>query len=194
MEILKKQVLIADTDENYICEMMNMLEKNGYQVCKTVKDGIDTVSECRKINPDIVFIKENLDFMDGLKTAECLREKGFSGLEIIVSEEYSKETSEKATSCGADGVIIKPVTEKFLIPWLTTKLARAGEKRGLFNEKKKLLSELENKRVESEAVGIIASSMKISISQAKKLLEKKAVEKNVSFAEISKLISGRTEE
>lgn len=193
MDMLEKRVIIADTDENFIGEMKAILEKNGYTVIKTVKDGIDAVSECRNMNPEIVFLKSDLNFVDGFKTAECLKEKGFSGLKIIVSDGYSKEISERAITCGADGTVIKPITEKFLVPWLTTKLARTDEKIGLFNEKKKLLSELENKRIESEAIGVIASSMKISIIQAKELLEQKAKEKNVSFVEVAKLISGKTE-
>ncbi len=193
MDILEKRVIIADTDETFIGEMKTILEKNGYTVVKTVRDGIDAVSECQNINPEIVFLKSDLNFVDGFKTAECLKEKGFSGLKIIVSDGYSKESSERAIACGADGTIIRPVTEKFLIPWLTTKFARTGEKIGLFNEKKKLLSQLENKRIESEAIGVIASSMKISMIQAKELLEQKAKEKNISFEEVAKLISGKTE-
>lgn len=194
MEFAGKKVLIAESDKNFAADIKNILEKNGCSVSKIVNDGIDAVSECYKLKPDIVFLDKNLDFVNGFKVSERLREKGFTGLIIIVSEDYSQEDSEKAIVFGADGIIIKPVSEKFLIPWLTTKLKRTEEKRELFNKKTGLLSELESKRIESEAIGIIASSMKISVAEAKELIEKKAKEKDISVSEVVKLIAGKKEE
>lgn len=194
MQFSGKRVLIAESDKSFAADFKNMLEKNGGSVCKIVNDGIDAVSECFELNPDIVFVDKNLSFLNGFKTAERLREKGFSGLVVIVSDDYLPEDSEKAVVLGADGIIMKPITEKFLFPWLATKLKRTEEKRELFNKKSGLLLELEIKRIESEAVGIIASSMKISIPEAKELLEKKAKEKGIFVFEAAKLIAGKKEE
>lgn len=193
MENFQKYVLLADNNSDFIIELKTVLEKNGLKVIGTAGDGIDAVSECAEKNPDIVFVKKDLGFIDGIKVSFCLREKGFSGLIVIVSEDYSSDDVHKAISAGADGIITKPLTEKFLIPWLFTKFKRTGEKRELFYEKNKLLSELENKRIESEALGIIASSMNVSIPEAKKILEKKAETKGITAAEIAKLIAGASD-
>lgn len=189
MESIEKRVLIADNDAEFVSEIKNILEKNGYSVIGTAGDGIDAVSECTAQNPEIIFLKKDMELIDGFKTVACLREKGYNGLAVIVSEDYSADTTQKAVSVGADGVITKPVTEKFLIPWLFTKLKRSGEKRELFKEKNLLLTELENKRIESEALGTIASSMKISIAEAKKILDKKAKEKGMTTAEVARFIA-----
>ena len=189
MENLEKRVLIADSDENFVSEIKNILIKNGCSVIGTAGDGFDAVSESLEKQPEIVFLKKEMEFVDGFRAAACLREKGFFGLVVIVAEDYSADAAQNAISAGADGIITKPVTEKFLIPWLLTKLKRTGEKRELFNEKNKLLSELENKRIESEALGIIASSMKITIAEAKKLLDKKAKAKGMTSTEVAKLIA-----
>ena len=194
MEALEKRAVIADTDEKFIGELKEILERNGYSVAGVAGDGIDAVSECEAKLPQVVFLNKELEFIDGFKTARCLREKGFDGITIIVAEGYSADASQKAILAGADGIITKPISEKFLIPWLLTKTARAGEKHELFSEKKKLLSELENKRIEAEALGIIASSMGISIAEAKKVIDKKAKAKNISPAELAKLIAGGREE
>lgn len=193
METVKKRFVVADSDKEFVEEIKNILEKNGYTFAGSAADGIDAISECNINLPDIIFLKKDLDFIDGFKISFNLREKGYSGLIILIGEKYSSEASKRALSCGADGFITKPVTEKFLIPWLLAKSARSEEKRNLFTEKTELLSKLENKRTESEALGIIASSMGISFSEAKKLLEKKAEDKNMSFEEIAKLVIGKEE-
>lgn len=193
MENIEKRVLIADKDAAFISGMKNILEKNGYSVIGTADDGIDAVSVCMEKEPEILFIKQNTEFIDGLKASACLREKGYGGFIVIVCDDYSAEITRKAISSGADGVITKPVTEKFLVPWLFTKLKRTGDKRNLFNEKNRLLSELEDKRLESEALGIIASSMKTTIVRAKEILDKKAKAMGVAPAEVARLIAGGTD-
>ena len=193
METVKKRFVVADSDKEFVEEIKNILEKNGYTFAGSAADGIDAISECNIKRPDIIFVKKNLDFIDGFKISFNLREKGYSGLIILIGEKYSSEASKRALSCGADGFITKPVTEKFLVPWLLAKSARSEEKRNLFTEKTELLSKLEHKRTESEALGIIASSMGISFAEAKKLLEKKAEDKNMSFEEIAKLVIGKEE-
>lgn len=193
MENFQKYVLIADNNADFINELKTVLEKNGFNVIGTAGDGIDAISECAEKNPDIVFVKKDLEFIDGIKVSFCLREKGFYGLIVIVSEDYSSDAAQKAIYAGADGIITKPITEKFLVPWLYTKLKRTIEKRELFDEKRKLLSELENKRIESEALGIIASSMNVSISEAKKILEKKAEANGITSEEVAKLIAGASD-
>ena len=62
--------MIAESDKSFAADFKNMLEKNGGSVCKIVNDGIDAVSECFELNPDIVFVDKNLSFLNGFKTAE----------------------------------------------------------------------------------------------------------------------------
>ena len=88
---------------------------------------------------------------------------------------------------GINGCIIKPVTEKFLLPWLHTKLTRDNDLKFLSNEKNTLLSALENRRLVEEANGIIAVSKNVSIAEADKILTEKAKEKNVTKEELAKI-------
>ncbi|MBQ6699468.1 MAG: response regulator, partial [Oscillospiraceae bacterium] len=102
METVKKRFVVADSDKEFVEEIKNILEKNGYTFVGSAADGIDAISECNIKLPDIIFVKKDLDFIDGFKISFNLREKGYSGLIILIGEKYSSEASKRALSCGAD--------------------------------------------------------------------------------------------
>ena len=168
--------------------MKELLEKNEYIVDGIVSDGIDAVALCTEKNCDVLFIKENTAFMDGFKAASCLKGKGFEGSIFIIADEYDPDMTAKALAAGAEGCIVKPITEKFLIPWLYTKLTRTDYINRLSKEKQELLSSLEAKRIIEEANGIIAASAGVSITEADKILSKKAEISGKSKEELARML------
>lgn len=183
-----KHIVIADDDTQFAEAMKELLEKNEYIVDGIVSDGIDAVALCTEKNCDVLFIRENTAFMDGFKAASCLKGKGFEGSIFIVAGEYDPYMTAKALAAGAEGCIVKPVTEKFLIPWLYTKLTRTDYINRLSKEKQELLSSLEAKRIIEEANGIIAASAGVSITEADKILSKKAEISGKSKEELARML------
>ena len=183
-----KHVVIADGDMLSANTIKEILEKNGYIVDAVVNDGIDAVAVCSEKDSDVLFIKDNANFMDGFSTASCLKSKGFKGSVFIMADEYDPDMTAKALAAGAEGCIVKPVTEKFLIPWLYTKLTRTDYINRLSKEKQELLSSLEAKRIIEEANGIIAASAGVSITEADKILSKKAEISGKSKEELARML------
>lgn len=183
-----KHIVIADDDMQFAKALTELLQKNEYVVDGIVSDGIDAVALCTEKNCDVLFIKENTAFMDGFKAASCLKGKGFEGSVFIVADEYDPDMTAKALAAGAEGCIVKPVTEKFLIPWLYTKLKRSGDISRLSKEKQELLSSLEAKRIIEEANGIIAASAGVSVSEADKILSKKAEAGGTSRESLARIL------
>ncbi len=183
-----KHIVIADDDTQFAEAMKELLKKNEYIVDGIVSDGIDAVALCTEKNCDVLFIKENTAFMDGFKAASCLKGKGFEGSIFIIADEYDPDMTAKALAAGAEGCIVKPITEKFLIPWLYTKLTRTDYINRLSKEKQELLSSLEAKRIIEEANGIIAASAGVSITEADKILSKKAEISGKSKEELARML------
>lgn len=183
-----KHIVIADDDTQFAEVMKELLEKNEYIVDALVSDGIDAVTVCSEKNSDVLFVKCDTDFMDGFSVASCLKGKGYGGSVFIMADEYDQDMTAKALAAGAEGCIVKPVTEKFLIPWLYTKLKRSGDISRLSKEKQELLSSLEAKRIIEEANGIIAASAGVSIMEADKILSKKAEISGKSKEELAQML------
>lgn len=183
-----KHIVIADDDTQFAEAMKELLEKNEYIVDALVSDGIDAVTVCSEKNSDVLFVKCDTDFMDGFSVASCLKGKGYDGSVFIMADEYDPDMTAKALAAGAEGCVVKPVTEKFLIPWLYTKLKRSGDINRLSKEKQELLSSLEAKRIIEEANGIIAASAGVSIMEADKILSKKAEISGKSKEELAQML------
>lgn len=185
----KKSVLLADKDPLFVSELSSILQKNGYSVIGTAGDGIDAVSLCSEKKPDLAFLGENLPYMDGFCASSCLRSKGYSGMLFITTEQYRDSISELVKSHGADGSVVKPISEKFLIPWLSTKLVRVRDISDLQEEKERLLKTLETNRVIEEADGIIAAASGVSIQEADHILEEKAKAGKLSKTELARILT-----
>lgn len=193
MDKKEVHVLIADSDAASAEELKSCLENGGYIVEAPVCDGIDAVAACLRNAPEVVFLDSGLDLLDGFKAASCVRAKGYEGTVILLSDKYEESMSRSLVDCGIDGCVVKPVTEKFLIPWLYTKLTRTGDIKVLSKEKKELLSVLENRRLIEEANGLIAASKNVSIQEADKILAEKAKEKNVTKEELARIFVSASE-
>lgn len=187
MENKKTHILIADGNAVSAKELQACLQRGGYAVDGILSDGIDAAAECLKNPPDIIFLDDGLGFVDGYRTASCIRVSGYSGMIILLSESYNEGVLHKANECGIDGCVVKPVEEKFLLPWLQTKLKRANDIRSLSKEKENLLLTLENNRFIEEANGIIASSKGVSPAEADRILSEKADEKNMAKEELARI-------
>lgn len=188
MEAKKAHIFIAESDGESAQKMKTALENGGYEAEALVCDGIDAANTCLKINPDVVFVDKKLDLIGGIKAAVCMRSGGYDGIIILLSEAYDENFSAHLAEFGINGCIVKPVTEKFLLPWLYTKLTRDNDIKFLSKEKNNLLSALESRRLLEEANGIIAASEKISIPEADKILAEKAKEKNMTKEELAKIL------
>ena len=189
---MEKNVIIAENDENICIEIKNILENNGYNVISVVNDGIDVVSTCLNNENSIVFMQNDLPVIDGFYVTSCLRNRGFCGYIFIMAKSYDEEMEKRALELGADGYLIKPLTEKFLIPWLQAKIARTEDIKYLKKEKDKLLSELESKRIIEEANGMISSSLNISFAEADIILETKAKQANIEKQDLAKMLLSKS--
>lgn len=182
----KKVFVLADNDKASSEEIRQILNKNDYTVAAEAEDGMDAVIECTKNNADVVIVKDDLPLLSGYAVSSHLRKNGFCGVILIITDGYSPEIAEQAKQFGADGYIVKPVAERFLIPWLHTAFVRITDTKKLSEKRQKLLSELEEKRLVEEAVGKIALSLGVSIKEAGEIFEKKA--SGNSKTELAKII------
>lgn len=188
MVLNEKIFVLADNDIASSEEIKRILNKNNYIVAAQVEDGMDAVIECTKNSADVVIVKDDLPLLNGYAVSAHLRKNGFEGVILIITESYSPEIAEQAKRFGADGYIVKPVEERFLIPWLHTAFVRITDTKELSEKKKMLLSELEEKRLAEAAVGKIASSLGITIREANEIFEKKAAAGGKTKSDLAKII------
>lgn len=121
---MDKIVIIDDEDD--IREILSYnLIKEGFQV-HVASNGIEGISICKSIKPDLVILDVMMPGMDGVEVCEALRK--IPGLENILicfltarNEDYSQIAGLDA---GADDYISKPIKPRVLISRINALLRR----------------------------------------------------------------------
>jgi two-component system alkaline phosphatase synthesis response regulator PhoP len=121
---MDKIVIIDDEDD--IREILSYnLIKEGFQV-HAASNGIEGISICKNIKPDLVILDVMMPGMDGVEVCEALRK--IPGLENILicfltarNEDYSQIAGLDA---GADDYISKPIKPRVLISRINALLRR----------------------------------------------------------------------
>ncbi len=101
-------LIVEDTSEQR--DLMAMyLEMNGYHV-EVANDGLQGLSEARKLKPDLILLDLGMPKMDGYQMIEELRsDEKLKAIPIIVISAWTAATHrDRARAAGADIFITKP--------------------------------------------------------------------------------------
>lgn len=174
-----KKIVLISSDSSFTEEMKEILCHHEYSVDHTYSDGIDAVIGFEEMDSDAVIIDDHIALLSADAVAGKLRKKGYTGIILEATEQYTDEN----TRNDVDGILVKPITEKFLIPWLYAKLLKEKEIRNISDKNEKLTNDIQIEKNWQEAVGMVASSEKICIQEAEALLNRKISQSKYSKEE-----------
>lgn len=103
------KVLIVD-DENLVRVALRTIvdyESCGFTVCATAADGLEALEICRKEDPDLIITDIKMPRMDGISMIEALRQEGFSGQIILISNYDDFELVRQGLVMGAMDYLLK---------------------------------------------------------------------------------------
>ena len=101
-------LIVEDTSEQR--DLVSMyLEMNGYHV-EVANDGLEGLSEARKLKPDLILLDLGMPKMDGYQMiAELRSDEELKDIPIVVISAWTAATHrDRAKAAGADGFITKP--------------------------------------------------------------------------------------
>ncbi len=145
---MKEKILVIDDDETLLKTLDKLLNKEGYQV-SIANSSLDGIDKVREGFFDIIILDIRMPDMDGITLLKEIRElqKGMlESIVIIVTGYASEDVPIKAIKLKVDDYIMKP----FELDEFLHSVERNIEICRLRNEKKKYLSELEEKNRELE--------------------------------------------
>ncbi len=104
------RVLIADSS-TFICIMLTtVLEKLGFEVVGTAKDGKEAIDKYMKLKPDVMLVDAALEDIDGIEATRIIETENSSGIVILMVAE-SSDTPDlivEAVKAGIKGYLRKP--------------------------------------------------------------------------------------
>jgi len=107
----KISVLIADDNKDF-CEIVSqyLSKQEDIDVVAIAHDGIETLNQIKKIQPDVIVLDIIMPHMDGLGVLEKLHNENLKNTPkiIILSAVGQDKITQRAIALGADYYIVKP--------------------------------------------------------------------------------------
>lgn len=185
------RIVIADDEPIILMDLHELLCAHGYDVVGRARDGFDAVKQCRELKPDLLLLDIKMPLLDGLSVARIVSEENCAGCILLLSAYNDVEFVAKAKQLGIDGYLVKPISEKNLIPALEVAMARSREISLLKQEVDRVNKRLENRRLVEQAKGLLMEHQGYSEHAAYEFIRMLSKEKLISMKEVSELIIER---
>jgi response regulator NasT len=173
-------------------DLVEMLEREGYEVVGEAANGSEAITKVREQKPDIALFDVKMPIKDGITAAQELRGE----VPIVMLTAFSqRELIERANSAGVMAYLIKPFTIADLIPAIEVARTRFFERQILEGEIENLSARLEARKLLERAKGLLMRDRGMSEPEAFTWLQRSAMDRRISMAEVARsLVAGLPEE
>lgn len=187
MTINRLKVLIAEDEAVISMSIAAIIKRLGHHVIGKAKDGREAVRMARELEPDIILMDIKMPDIDGLEAAKEIL--SIKQIPIIILTAYSQpELIEKADSAGISYYLVKPVTEKDLMPGIRLAVSRFKELQALQKEVGNLKEALRARKLIEQAKGLIMEREGITETEAFKRIQRQSRDSNIPMAKIAESI------
>lgn len=187
------KVLVIDDESLIRMNIVDYLIKNGHQVVGEGRNGIEAIELTKLLNPEVVLMDIKMPKLNGIEAARQIRRLNIAPV-VLLTAYMQDDLMDKAVDSGIYGYLIKPVNERQIIPALRMAVGKYKELNELKNLNKKLEENLEERKLISQATGIIMKKYNLNENDAYKKIRDYSMQKGVSIFKISQAIIAREKE
>ena len=105
--LLRKTVVIADDHPGALHAVQSLLDVKNFRVVAAVPDGQLALNAVQEFHPDLVILDICMPRLDGIRTAQELKTKGFVGSIIFLSIQEDDDYMLAAFATGARAYVLK---------------------------------------------------------------------------------------
>ena len=181
------RILIVDDESLIRMDIRDILESEMHEVVGEASNGVDAISLCKELKPDVVLMDVKMPKLDGIEAA---RQIGYNHLSpVVLLTSYSQQDLvAKARESGVYGYLIKPVREEQLIPTLEMACGRFLDDLESRQQMADLEKTLEERKLIQKATGILMDLYKITEDEAYKRIRQLSMKKRESIVSICKIV------
>lgn len=181
------RIVIAEDDEDHCVLLERALIRIGHQVVGKANTGLQLVEWCRRENPDLVITDIQMPDMDGLDAAGQIYSTAPLPI-IVVTSQLNEDYVRRAEEQHILGFLVKPISEKELVPAIAIVMRRFAEFAELTQQNASLQQALHDRKVIERAKGLLMRQASIDEAEAFGRLQKLARDKRTKLVEIAEAI------
>lgn len=176
-------ILIADDEALIRLDLKEMLQGAGHIVCAEANNGLKAVELAKTYAPDLAILDVMMPGLDGLEAAKILHSMNIPVL-LLTAYSQSKFIN-RAEKVSVYGYLVKPITERDLLPAIQIAYARWREMQDVRSKLKTTQQELHSQKLISRAKAILAIREGISEYEAHQLLIHQAMDMRITVVKLA---------
>lgn len=119
----KGRIMVVDDESILRMDLKEMLIEAGYEIVAEANSGDLAIELAAAHKPDLIIMDVKMPGMNGIKASRVINQSFH--VPVLLLTAYSKtELVEKAREAGVVGYLVKPITERDLIPAVEIALAQ----------------------------------------------------------------------
>ncbi len=181
------RVVIADSDTQARKSLKAILNQAGHVVVGEADDGLAALKLVRTRQPDLVILDARMAVMDGAELAYIVEEDGLAPVVLMTSGDQLRVTEQDGEK-QPFAYVIKPITERSILPIIDIVLKNYKRIRALEQEVTKLRDTIETRKLVEKAKGILMDTLGMTEAEAFKRIQKQSMNKRVSMKSVAKAI------
>lgn len=176
-------ILIADDEALTRLDIKEMLQGAGHNVCGEASSGLKAVEIAKSLAPDLAILDVKMPELDGLETANIFHSMN---IPVLLLTAYSQRNFiNRAEKVSAYGYLVKPITERDLLPAVQIAYARWKEMQDVRIKLEITQTELKSQKLIAHARAILAEREKVSGSEAHQLLIRQAMNLRITVLKLA---------
>lgn len=183
-------ILIADDEALTRLDIKEMLQGAGHIVCGEANNGAKAVELAKSLAPDLAILDVMMPGLDGLDVANIFHSLN---IPVLLLTAYSQPNYiNRAEKVRVYGYLVKPITERDLLPAIQIAYARWKEMQEVRAKLENTQLELQSQKLIARARSILATREGVSPSEAHQLLIHQAMDLRITVVKLATQIIAET--
>lgn len=181
------RAVVAEDEALIRLDVVETLTAAGHTVVAEVGDGQAAVAAAREHRPDVVVMDVMMPVMDGIAAAGEISADRLTPV-VMLTAFSQRDLVERASRAGAMAYVVKPFTEKDLLPAVELAVARFDQIRGLEDEVRDLGDRLETRKLIDRAKALLQAHLNLSEAESFRWLQKTSMDRRLSMREVAQTV------
>ena len=176
-------ILIADDEALTRLDIKEMLQGAGHIVCGEANNGSNAVELAKSLAPDLAILDVMMPGLDGLETAKILHSMN---IPVLLLTAYSQpKFINRAEKVNVYGYLVKPITERDLLPAVQIAYARWKEMQAVRAKLENTQHELQSQKLIARARALLAARDGVSEYEAHQKMIHKAMDLRIPVVKLA---------
>ena len=180
-------MVVAEDEPLIRLDIVEILAAEGYRVVGEAENGLRAVELAQEHRPDLILMDVKMPVLDGISAAEQIAREKIAPV-VLLTAFSQRELVERARDAGAMAYVVKPFSEKDLVPAIELAVARFDELRALEAEVSDLAEQFATRKLVERAKSLLTSTMDMTEPEAFRWIQKSSMDRRLTMREVAQTV------